>query len=76
MKKPSPWTLNVSQYDNTIDLNLAREVAPYFALSGAEAEKVASEICKTVPENWERLATQYGLSRGAIEYMRPVFSID
>ncbi|WP_409967493.1 HipA domain-containing protein [Bengtsoniella intestinalis] len=66
-------SLNVSEYDNTIDLNLAREVAPYFALSEEEAEKAASEICKTVSENWERLAIQYSLSRGAIEYMRPAF---
>lgn len=27
-----------------------------------------------VRDNWEKLAKKYGLSRGQIEYMRPVFS--
>lgn len=33
------------------------------------------EICKTVSGHWEQLAGQYGLSRGAVEYMRPAFSL-
>ena len=31
------------------------------------------EIRKTVKENWQPMAQAQGLSRGAIEYMRPAF---
>jgi len=36
---------------------------------------MAAEILKTVRENWNRLATECGLSRSAQEYMRPAFSM-
>lgn len=68
-------SLNVSEYDSSIDLALALEVAEYFGLSKVEAEKRSSEICETVKANWLKLAERCGLSRGAIEYMRPAFSL-
>ena len=68
-------SLNVNEFDNTIDLELALEVADYFGLSPIEAEQTAADICKTVSGHWEQLAGQYGLSRGAVEYMRPAFSL-
>ena len=68
-------SLNVSENDNTIDLDLALEVAEYFGLSQQDAEQTAETLCKTVSENWERLAQQCGLSRGAMEYTRPAFSL-
>ena len=66
-------SLNVSEYDNSIDLSLAIEVAEYFGLTQAQAVKTSSEICKTVQNNWIRIAEIYGLSRGAVEYMRTAF---
>ena len=60
---------------DTIDLELALEVADYFGLSPIEAEQTAADICKTVSGHWEQLAGQYGLSRGAVEYMRPAFCL-
>lgn len=68
-------SLNVSEYDNSIDLSLAIEVAEYFGLTKDEARNNSAVICETVKKNWVRLAESYGLSRGAIEYMRPAFSI-
>lgn len=68
-------SLNVSEYDNAIDLDLALEVAEYFGLSQKTAEQAAEKLCQTVRENWEKIASHYGLSRGAIEYMRPAFSL-
>ena len=38
-------------------------------------DKMAKEMLKIVNDNWERLAKQYGISRGQIEDMRPAFSI-
>ncbi|MGM9552022.1 MAG: type II toxin-antitoxin system HipA family toxin [Clostridia bacterium] len=75
---PTPYgeelALNVNSDDNSISIPLAIESAHYFGLSIEEATKVADNITKTVRENWESLAVKYGLSRGAIEYMRPAFS--
>lgn len=75
---PTPYgeelALNVNSDDNSISIPLAIESAHYFGLSIEEATKEADNITKTVRENWERLAVKYGLSRGAIEYMRPAFS--
>lgn len=68
-------SLNVSEGDNRIDLALAIEVAPYFGLSRSAAEQKAAAICQTVQSNWMRVAERVGLSRGAIEYMRPAFSL-
>jgi serine/threonine-protein kinase HipA len=68
-------SLNVSEYDNSIDLTLAIEVAEYFGLTKDEAKKISADICKTVGKHWAGIAESYGLSRGAVEYMRPAFSI-
>lgn len=67
-------SLNVSEYDNSIDLTLAIDVAEYFGLTEDEAKNISADIRKTVKEHWIGIAENYGLSRGAIEYMRPAFS--
>ncbi|MDR1136158.1 MAG: type II toxin-antitoxin system HipA family toxin [Clostridiales Family XIII bacterium] len=68
-------SLNVSEYDNSIDLALAIEVSEYFEVAKDEAEKISADICKTVQKHWSGIAESYGLSRGAAEYMRPAFSL-
>ncbi len=68
-------SLNVSEADNSIDLSLAVEVAEYFGLTKDEATKISTNICEAVKKNWTKIAENYGLSRGAIEYMRPAFSL-
>ena len=68
-------SLNVSENDNSIDLSLTMEVAEYFGLTKNEAAKISVNICEIVKKNWTGIAEGYGLSRGAIEYMRPAFSI-
>ena len=76
---PTPYgdelALNVYTEDNSISIELAIESAQYFGLSVDEATEIANNITTTVKDNWEKLATKYGLSRGAIEYMRPAFSV-
>ncbi|MBQ8799838.1 MAG: type II toxin-antitoxin system HipA family toxin [Lachnospiraceae bacterium] len=66
-------SLNVDEYDNTISIELALETAAQYGIGEKEAEKLAWDILTTVKENWERLANEYGLSRSAVEYMRPAF---
>ena len=59
--------------DSSISIDFAIESAHHFGLPDDEAIEIANNITTTVRDNWEKLATKYGLSRGAIEYMRPAF---
>ena len=65
--------LNVSEEDNSISIDLAIETAAYYGISLGNAKRTVDEITSIVRGNWERLALEYGLSRGAIEHMRPAF---
>ncbi|HPQ48208.1 MAG TPA: type II toxin-antitoxin system HipA family toxin [Clostridia bacterium] len=67
-------SLNITQYDNYIDLSLAIEVSPYFDIKKNDASKLSEEIIKTVSANWTKIAKRYGLGTKEIEYMRPAFS--
>ncbi len=67
-------SLLVDDEDNSISVELSIRTAPRFGISEAQAKKAADEILMIVRENWERLAKEYGLSRGQIEDMRPAFS--
>ena len=66
--------LNVSENDNSIDINLALSTHKFYQLEKDEAEKIASEICLAVSRNWEKTASKQGISRSMIELMRPAFS--
>lgn len=68
-------SLNVNENDNSLDYELALEVAKYFDLSKDEAEMEESAISTIVSNNWLRIAVQYGLDKSSIEYMRPAFSL-
>lgn len=68
-------SLNVSLEDNLISFELAVQTAELYGIEKAQAEKMVREIAKTVGGKWIRAAEQYGLSRNAIEYMRPAFSL-
>lgn len=67
-------SLNVSSTDNSISIDLAISTAVYYGLSNTEAQKLSTEILSVVRDNWENLAKNYNLSRGAMDYMRPAFS--
>lgn len=66
----------VNDEDNRISIPLAISAAPKFGITEAKAEELAGEILKVVKSNWERVAKEYGLSRGQIENMRPAFFIE
>lgn len=76
---PCPYgdmlALNVDEYNSDISLELAIESSVYYGLTKEKAKQLADECIKTVKYNWEKLADKNGLSRGAIEYMRPAFSL-
>ena len=68
-------SLNVTENDSRIDLNLALDTAKYYGVSNRQAESYISDAIKLVDENWEKIAKQYGISRSSIEDMRPAFAI-
>lgn len=65
--------LNVSENDNSIDINLALNTHRFYQLEKDKAAKIASEICLAVSRNWEKTASKHGISRSMIELMRPAF---
>ena len=69
-------SLNVDEEDNSIDIDLAVQTAIRFGIDKITAEAYAGEILRIVRDNWERIASGYGLTRRQIEDMRPAFSVD
>lgn len=59
-------SLNITEDDNSLDLALALEVAPYFQLKAAQAEEILSDVCSAVGQ-WRNVADGIGLPRSEIE---------
>lgn len=67
-------SLNVNEDDNRIDIELAVQTAVLFGIGKSDAQAYAAELLETVRENWNKIASKYGLSRREIEEMKPAFS--
>jgi serine/threonine-protein kinase HipA len=57
--------LNISENDNALDLDLVREVAPYFRLKEKEANAIINTIQRNVAQ-WEQQATDLSIPRNGI----------
>lgn len=68
-------SLLVNDEDNRISIDLAVQTAPHFGISEKDAWNYVNDILTTIRDNWEKLAKEYGMSRGQIEDMRPAFDI-
>lgn len=68
-------SLNITENDNALSVDLAIEVAEHFGIDKKDAENIANEILSAVRDNWRNVAEKNGLSKNAIEYMRPAFSV-
>lgn len=66
-------TLNISETDNSLDLDLAREVARYFRLSEKKAEAIIKKVEGAVG-NWKRVAEKLGTSKMERERMTHAFA--
>nr|WP_279592480.1 HipA domain-containing protein [Hymenobacter defluvii] len=64
--------LNISETDNALDLDLDREVAPYFRLSAAQAEAMLRQVVAAV-QHWPDVASRYQVSRAQQELMASAF---
>jgi len=58
--------LNISDEDNSLDLNLAMEVSEFFRLSEKRAKEIKEEVLNAV-SGWKKAATKYGISRAEQE---------
>lgn len=54
--------LNISENDNSLDINLAMEVREFFRLEEDRAKEIITEV-KSAVRNWRDIATKYGISR-------------
>ena len=54
--------LNISDSDNSLDLELALEVCEFFRLEKDRAKKIIAEV-KSAVRNWSIIATKYGISK-------------
>jgi len=66
--------LNVTAADNALDLDLAREVAPYFRLKASEAETIIENFSSIVAQ-WRVVARHLGLSQREQEKMSDAFRL-
>lgn len=53
--------LNISEFDNSQDLELAKEVAAYFRINSKKADAIIQEVVCTV-KHWRHVATSLGIS--------------
>lgn len=66
-------SLNISDKDNALDVNLAIEVSQFFRLNNDDAEKIIKQVQAAV-NDWRKLAVKYGISKAEQERMAIAFS--
>ncbi|MBX2897284.1 MAG: type II toxin-antitoxin system HipA family toxin [Cyclobacteriaceae bacterium] len=65
-------SLNISEKDNSLDLDLAREVSPYFRISQKQADKIIDTITASV-SNWNKIAERLGITKSERGLMAKAF---
>lgn len=66
--------LNITDTDNRLDYALAMDVIDFFQLDRTEAERIKSEVLKSVSQ-WKSIATGVGLSRGEQSVLAFAFNV-
>ena len=66
-------SLNITEDDNYLSINLAMEICEHFGINKQEAQDTANDILLKVQDNWRKIAESNGLSKSSIEYMKPAF---
>jgi serine/threonine-protein kinase HipA len=67
-------TLNISEADNAMDLDLARSVAPYFRVATKMVDEII-ERYRAVVRQWPKIANSLGVSAREQERMAPAFRL-
>jgi serine/threonine-protein kinase HipA len=66
--------LNISAHDNSLDLNLATEVAHYFRLSDTQAKEIIGNTIEIVSK-WQNVAKKYKISTEEQRRMSEAFRL-
>ncbi|GAC21669.1 HipA-like protein [Paraglaciecola arctica BSs20135] len=66
--------LNITEHNNSLDYQLAFEVAELFQLSAEHAQKIYDEVLHSVSK-WQSLATNLKISRADQQLMRGAFNV-
>lgn len=66
--------LNISETDNSLDLELVRSMAPFFRVTVKTADDVITRT-KAVVKQWRKIAAGLGLSARARDQMAPAFQL-
>lgn len=66
-------SLNISERENLLSIELALSVAEYFRIKPAKAKKIIDEIMLVISQ-WNKFATDAGLSKSEQDKMRDAFS--
>ena len=64
--------LNISEEDNSLELDLAMEVHEFFMLSESRALEIIAEV-KSAVRNWKKVADKYGIPRVEQQLKAPAF---
>ena len=64
--------LNIDMEDNSLDLDLAKNVGVYFRLNETEMNSIILEV-KDAVHNWQNVASEIGIVRGEQELMKTAF---
>jgi serine/threonine-protein kinase HipA len=72
VEKATGLSLNISEKDNALDLDIALEVAPYFRVTSKKASDIIKAINKSTGQ-WSKLATKLGISKREQERMARAF---
>ncbi len=67
-------SLNISENDNSLNFELAKEVAPYFRLSTKKANGIIDDIFNAV-KKWRKCADKYHISKSEQDRMKNAFRI-
>jgi len=67
-------SLNISESDNALELDLAMEVAVYFRLKEKRAREIVHDVKSTV-SNWRVLAKKYGIPQAECELKARAFCV-
>jgi len=68
----SAQRLNISENDNSLDLDLVLSVCNYFRLSSKKARVIIIEITKSI-STWKNIANEYQVSAKEVEMMADIF---
>jgi serine/threonine-protein kinase HipA len=66
--------LNISVHDNSLDLNLANEVAPFFRLTNTQTGEIIQNTIAVVSK-WKQVAGKYKISRDEQDRMSSAFRL-